>query len=383
MSKYDGQKARHLVTLEGRTMKRFFAVFALAAALFFTLGGRAFADNFDYGREQIEGALPDDAAEILDERNISPDNSGALNLTFGGVLSALWDLIKSEAGKPFTLFCVLGAAILLTALAESLSEQGNLKGVVSVVGVVCSAGAAAVAMNDVLGETLGALSATANFMLVFIPCIAGIAAVLGHITSASAVNSAAIAATQLFSQLAVNFLAPLCGSVLGLSIAGAVHPQLKTDKLGELIKKFVVWGLTLIMTIFMSILSAQTLVASASDNTAIKAAKFMVSQGVPIVGGTISDVVNTFGGSLSVLKGSVGTYGIIAAAVILFPSIARIFCYKIALASAQALAEMLGLKELGTLMKSCCAVMTIILSVSICFLLLNFSAVILLLAATN
>lgn len=364
-------------------MKRFFAVFALVMALFFTLGGRAFADNFDYGREQIEGALPDDASEILDEKGITPDNSGALNLTFGGVLSGLWDLFKSEAGKPFTLFCVLGAAILLTAFAESLAEQGNLKGVVSVVGVLCSAGAAAAAMNDVLGETLGALSATANFMLVFIPAIAGIAAVLGHITSASAVNSAAIAATQLFSQLAVNFLAPLCGSVLGLSIAGAVHPQLKTDKLGELIKKFVVWGLTLIMTIFMSILSAQTLVASASDNTAIKAAKFMVSQGVPIVGGTISDVVNTFGGSLSVLKGSVGTYGIIAAAVILFPSIARIFCYKIALACAQALAEMLGLKELGTLMKSCCAVTTIILSVSICFLLLNFSAVILLLAATN
>ena len=368
---------------KGRTMKRFFAVFALVMALFFTLGGRAFADNFDYGREQIEGALPDDASEILDEKGITPDNSGALNLTFGGVLSGLWDLFKSEAAKPFTLFCVLGAAILLTAFAESLAEQGNLKGVVSVVGVLCSAGAAAAAMNDVLGETLGALSATANFMLVFIPAIAGIAAVLGHITSASAVNSAAIAATQLFSQLAVNFLAPLCGSVLGLSIAGAVHPQLKTDKLGELIKKFVVWGLTLIMTIFMSILSAQTLVASASDNTAIKAAKFMVSQGVPIVGGTISDVVNTFGGSLSVLKGSVGTYGIIAAAVILFPSIARIFCYKIALACAQALAEMLGLKELGTLMKSCCAVTTIILSVSICFLLLNFSAVILLLAATN
>ena len=368
---------------KGRTMKRFFAVFALVMALFFTLGGRAFADNFDYGREQIEGALPDDASEILDEKGITPDNSGALNLTFGGVLSGLWDLFKSEAGKPFTLFCVLGAAILLTAFAESLAEQGNLKGVVSVVGVLCSAGSAAAAMNDVLGETLGALSATANFMLVFIPAIAGIAAVLGHITSASAVNSAAIAATQLFSQLAVNFLAPLCGSVLGLSIAGAVHPQLKTDKLGELIKKFVVWGLTLIMTIFMSILSAQTLVASASDNTAIKAAKFMVSQGVPIVGGTISDVVNTFGGSLSVLKGSVGTYGIIAAAVILFPSIARIFCYKIALACAQALAEMLGLKELGTLMKSCCAVTTIILSVSICFLLLNFSAVILLLAATN
>ena len=139
-------------------MKRFFAVFAVIFAMFFTVCGRAFADDLDYGREQIEDALPEGAGEILDEKGITPDNSGALNLTFGGVLSWLWDLFKSEAGKPFTLFCVLGAAILLTALAESLAEQGNLKGVVSVVGVLCSAGAAAVAMNDVLNETLGALS---------------------------------------------------------------------------------------------------------------------------------------------------------------------------------------------------------------------------------
>ena len=141
-------------------MKRFFTVFAVVFAIFFAFSGRAFADEPDYGREQIEGALPENAGEILNEKGITPDNSGALNLTFGDVLGGLWDLFKSEAAKPFTLFCVLGAAILLTALAESFAEQGNLKGVVSVVGVLCSAGAAAAAMNDVLNETLGALSAT-------------------------------------------------------------------------------------------------------------------------------------------------------------------------------------------------------------------------------
>ena len=364
-------------------MKRFLVIFALAAALFFALDKRAFASDFDYGREEIESALPDEAAQILDDGGISPENSGALGLSFGGVLSGIWSFFKSEAVKPLALFCTLAAVILLAALAESLTEKGNLRGVFSVVGALCTAAASAAAMNEVLGETLGALSATANFMLIFIPAIAGIAAVLGHITSATVVNSAAIAATQLFSQLAANFLAPLCGAVLGLSVAGAVNPQLKIDKIGELLKKAVVWGLTLLMTIFMSILSVQTLVASASDNAAIKTAKFMISQGVPIVGSTISDVVNTFSGSISLLKGSVGSYGMIAAAVILFPAVARIFCYKISLSCANALAETLGLKELGSLLKSCSSVMTIILSVSICFILLNFCAVILLLAVTG
>ncbi len=366
----------------GKIMKKFLALIMLIISLF-PISTTAHAQNFDYGQQQIMDALPDDANDALQQKNISPDNGGAVNLSFSGVLSDLWTLLKNQWSKPFTLFCALGAAMLLCALAQSLSDSGNLKGVFSVVGVLCTAGTAAVSMNEILAETLGALSSTANFMLVIIPSAAGIAAALGHISSAAAVNSAAVAATQLFSQLVVNFLAPLCGSIMGLSVSGAVFPQFKTDKLAEIVKKFVVWGITLIMTIFMGILSAQTLVAGASDNAAIKAAKFMVSQGVPIVGSTISDAVNTFSGSLSILKGSVGSYGIIAAAVILFPSIAKIVCYEIALSCAGALAEILGLKEIGMLMKSCRSVTTIILAVSICFLVLNFSAIILLLAATN
>lgn len=359
----------------------FFAVLALFLLPIFPI--TAHADTLDVGQEQIERALPDDAREALESEGITPDNSGALNLTFGGVLGELWELFKNNVTKPLALLCSLCGVVLFCALAESVSETGDMKGVLSAVGVMCGAGIAAKAVYEVLDGTLGLLSAAANFMLVFIPAFTAIAAVLGHVTTASAVNSAVLAATQLFSQLSVNFLAPLCGTIIGVSTAGAVHPQMKLDKLGELIKKFVVWGLTLIMTVFMSVLSAQTLVASSADNTAIKAAKFMVSQGVPIVGGTISDAVNTFGGSLTMLKSSLGTYGIIAVAVMLLPTLVSLICYRAALVCSEYMAEMFGLKELTALLKSCGAAMTIIIAVTVCFLLLNTLAAALLLAVTG
>ncbi len=343
----------------------------------------ASAEDIDFGQEQISEALPDNAREVLESEGITPDNSGALNLSFGGVLSEIWELFKSNVTKPFALLCSLCGVVLFCAIAESMCEAGNMKGVLSAVGVLCGAGIAASAVYEVLDGTLGLLSAAANFMLVFIPSFTAISAVLGHVTTATAVNSAALAATQLFSQLAVNFLAPLCGTIIGVSTAGAVHPQMKLDKLGELIKKFVVWGLTLIMTVFMSVLSAQTLVASAADNTAIKAAKFMVSQGVPIVGGTISDAVNTLGSSLTMLKSSVGTYGIIAVAVMILPALISLMCYRAALVCSEYMAEMFGLKELTALLKSCGAAMTIIIAVTVCFLLLNTLAAALLLAITG
>lgn len=359
----------------------FFAVVMAALTIFFPV--TAYAESLDYPSERLTEALPDDARELLEDEGIAPDNSGALNLTFTGVLAEVWETVKRNAAKPIALLCSLCGVVLFCAIAESLCGEGDMKGVLSAVGVLCGAGIATAAVYEALDGTLGLLSAAANFMLVFIPAFTAIAAALGHVTTAAAVNSAALAATQLFSQLAVNLLAPLCGTIIGVSTAGAVHPQMKLDKLGELIKKFVVWGLTLIMTVFMSVLSAQTLVASAADNAAVKAAKFMVSQGVPIVGGTIADAVNAFGGSLSMLKSSVGTYGIIAVAAIILPPLISLLCYKAALTCSQYAAEIFGLKELTALLKSCGAVMTIMIAVTVCFLLLNTLAAALLLAITG
>ena len=332
---------------------------------------------------ELSGALTDEAQDILDENGISPDNNGAENLTFFGVLQSVWDTLASKVTEPLKVLGALCGAILLCVLGNSIAPDNTLKGVISAVGAVCTAGICASAISGAVNDALEVLSAAANFMIVFIPSFAGISAALGYIYTASARNTAVIAASQLFSQICVNLLAPLCSAILGFSVAGAVHPELKIEKAGELIKKFTVWGLSLIMTIFMGVLSVQTAVASSSDGTALRTAKFIVSQGVPIVGGTISDAVGTVGGGLEILKSSVGTYGIIAVFAIILPIAASLVCYLMMFSAAEAAAEMFDLKPLSALAKSCTQIITIILAVCACFILLNFISVVLMFAMTK
>ena len=225
------------------------------------------------------------------------------------------------------------------------------------------------------------LSAASEFMLVFVPVFAGVIAAMGKAAAASAANTVILAAAQFFSQISVNFLTPVCGTVMGLSVTGAVHPEMSTDKLGELIRKAAVWGLSLLMTVFMSVLSAQTFVTNSADNVLIRTAKFAVSSGVPIVGGTISDAVNTVHASLSLMHSSIGTYGIAAGIVILLPSLISVMCYRFALTAAEAVSEVFGVKELSTLFRACGAVMSIIMAVIVCFLLLNTISAVIMLAA--
>jgi stage III sporulation protein AE len=166
---------------------------------------------------------------------------------------------------------------------------------------------------------------------------------------------------------------------MGLSVTGAIHPELNISRLAELIKKVSVWGLSLLMTVFMSILSAQTFVRNAADSVLIRTAKFAVSSGVPIVGGTISDAVNTVSASLSLLHSGIGTYGIIAVLVMILPPLITVALYRLALSVAEAFSSVFGIKELSELFKAAGWVMSIIMAVIVCFLLLNtISAVIML-----
>lgn len=355
----------------------------LIAAAAVILCGSASAEGYESYGDSLADALPPEASQILEDSGITPDNNGAAALSIDGVLNFLKEQILDRALGPLRLLAALAGIVLLCALsrsyADTAGQAGGMSGVFSAVGVLAGAGMTSAAISGALSDTLNVLQAASEFMLVFVPVFAGIIAAMGKAAAASAANTVTLGAAQLFSQLAVNFLVPVCGTVMGLSVTGAIHPELNISKLGELIKKWAVWGLSLLMTVFMSILSAQTFVKNSADSVLIRTAKFAVSNGVPIVGGTISDAVNTFHASLSLLHSSIGTYGIVAALAIILPTLITVVCYRMALSAAEALSDVFGVSELSALFRASGSVMAIIMAVIVCFLLLNtISAVIML-----
>ena len=299
---------------KGRKMRRILLtlakIFAVIAAAFLLCGSARAEGSGEYGdiNSALSDAVPPEASEILEGGGITPDNNGAAALSFGGVLEFLRDMLMDRLTEPLRLFASLCGVVILCALSRSSADGagGNMSGVFSAVGVLAGAGMTTAAISGALRDTLDVLSAASEFMLVFVPVFAGVIAAMGKAAAASAANTVILAAAQFFSQISVNFLTPVCGTVMGLSVTGAVHPEMSTDKLGELIRKAAVWGLSLLMTVFMSVLSAQTFVTNSADNVLIRTAKFAVSSGVPIVGGTISDAdsdtaaVADLGGVLSV-----------------------------------------------------------------------------------
>jgi len=327
-----------------------------------------------YENSEITDALPEDALDVAENLGVTPDG-GALNLTFGRVMGEIIGMIKTEIAKPLRLFACLSGVILLCALAESLrdSSGGNnnaAKKAFETAGVLAGAGMMSGAIAECVVRASDALTAAGAFMLTFIPVMAGILAVMGQMTAAGIFGSSVVAAAQIFSEIMAAALMPLSASVLGVSIAGAVTPDLQTYKLAAAVKKIVIWTLGLSATLFTGLLGIQGMVAASADSLAMKAAKFTVSGSVPIVGGAVSDALGIAAGSVSILKSTTGAFGLIALAAVCLPPLLSALCFRLALTAAAAISDIFGVGRLGSLIRSGESVMAIILAMIICFALI-------------
>ena len=349
---------------------RFIAFVCTAAAFAFILSFKA--GCVDFGTDELYGALPENALEYLEEKDITPENNGIMNISVQDILSGIFDMIGENIGKPLRMFTSLLAVILLTSLAEGLrdaSGKGAPVQVFSLVSALAAAITVSLHLSSALSSIGGALSGASGFMLTYIPVLAGVIAIGGHASTAAVFSSVTVVAIQILAQLITAFLLPCTSSLLGISAAGGLNPDLKTDRLGDGIKKAVIWGLGLIMTVFMGILSVQSTISASADSVALRAARFAVASSVPFVGGAVSDALATVKSSISLLKSGIGGFGIAAGGCILLPVIINAACFRFFLFLADVVSDIFGNSQVTRMIKAGENVMSIIISMLACFFL--------------
>lgn len=364
-------------------MKKIFCVALMIFALWVCLGtqvhGEAYSDNGeqvatdDYGQNEILEALPNDVQNKLESEGITPDNQGALKLNPMGVIKKIWQVFIENVSKPLKFLLSMTGIALLCSLANSINVDKNaqLSQNFAVVSILAGAGIIISAIGETVVEITTALSQGANFMLAFIPVFAGFMATSGQLTSAGVFNGIFLTASQLFSQIGVNFLLPISSTILGISIAGTVNSEIKVENIARTIKVAINWILGLLMTVFIGLLSVQSLVANSADSVLMKTTKFAVSSGVPIVGSSVAEAVGAVYTSVSLIKNSVGTFGIIAAIVLVAPPILTLLSYKLAVMLSSGVCELFGANQLASMLKSAGEVLSITFAVLICFIVIS------------
>lgn len=345
-------------------------IFLLYTAPPFVVSANQGADRMEIhnieGMDELSEAVPEQARDYLSENDISADDSsGLMSLSPAKLLGDVLSMAKSKAISPIKLLASLIGVVILCSLLESMQDtvhKSSLSHTFGVIGVIASSTILTVQIGDCIFQATQTLHDGSDFMLLYVPIFSSILAVGGNITTATVYNGIVFSAAQIISQMTSTVFVPMIGSFLALSIVGSIMPELNLISLANAIKNITMWGLGIIMTIFVGLLTVQSFVGTATDTLALKATKFAISAFVPVVGGALSEALNTVQGSMGILKASIGGFGIIAGAMTMLPTIIYVVMIKGSISIAGIVSDIFGTTKLSSLFKSCSATLSIIIA---------------------
>lgn len=378
-------------------MKRFILV--ILSALFFILFGGIsvsaessasvnIADELDIDTDGITENLTPEAKEFLYENGISPgDPETMTKITPKDVFSYIWEQFKTALQKPFKAFASVMAVILIAAFIESLEDSMSNKSLSKIFGVICvlvSVGIISDSVSESLKTAAEALNSGGTFMMGYVPVFAGITASSGSVTSAVSYNMLLLLVAETAVQFSGELIIPVLSVCMAMGIVESINPDFHLSRITEAVKNAVTFALGFIMTVFIGLLSLQSIVGASADTLGVKAAKFMVSNCIPVVGGAIADTYTTVKSSLGLLRGGAGFFGIAAIFIIILPPILEIAAIKLMLTAADVVSGLFGVSQIKVLIKNSSWIMTTVFSLLICFsVMLIISTAILMLVGLN
>lgn len=243
-----------------------------------------------------------------------------------------------------------------------------------------------IALNSfylVFSYTKDAIDAMSNFLMALLPLILGLMATFGSFISVSFFQPIIVFLILSSGVLVSSFILPLLFLSAVLLIVSSLTENYQVTNLANLLKSISLGALGIFLTVFIGVLSVQGAASAIQDGVAMKTAKFVTGNFIPVFGRTFTDAADTILSASLLLKNSVGIVGVIIIVLIaLFPAIkilAIAFIYKVAAAVLQPIGDGPIITSLTIISKYIMYILACLIAVTIMF----FLAIVILVVAGN
>jgi len=244
---------------------------------------------------------------------------------------------------------LLGSLLLLTILSVFLQSLHSAfeKGAVSKVAYsIIFMVLIIIALNSfrVAAEyAIEAIDAMSQFILALLPLLLALIASSGGVATSAFFHPVLVFLVNISSIVIKNAVLPLLFLATLLSIANTLNGQFKVSQLSNLLKKISIGILGAFITIILGVISIQGAASAVADGVAIRTAKFVAGNFVPVVGRMFTDAADTVLNASLLLKNTVGIAGVavilLIAAFPAFKILVISFIYKLSAALMQPLGD--------------------------------------------
>lgn len=305
------------------------------------------------GADRIKDSLNGTAKEFFESENIDPADYNWVNsIKAENVFSHIWSFVKNGAKEPFRAGFILLAVIIVAAAVRALRSDREVDASVKFVVTLAACGTIIYGVFGSINSAVNAIKGTGSFMTAFVPVYMGLVSVSGAPVSAAASGGMLLFAAEFIGGTAAFLITALMGAYLAVSISAGVSPLLSGTGLSEVLKRSGMWIMSFCTTVFLGVLTAQNAVNTAADTLSVRTARFILGTCVPVAGTALSGAVKTVSSSLSLIKSSVGIYGVVALAVMLLPIFAELLLWRLVLAASGAVCKLFSIEETSKLFKA-------------------------------
>lgn len=332
----------------------FCAVFIVLAVVLVTITASATEyEDISEDYEQLLDGIPEDMADELPDGLFSQDIDeihGAVDQMSGFeyIVDTVMSILGLELGSALKLLATLLSVVVLSALLRTISSlmrSNMIKNVVGLCGTAAVMGAVIMLQYDSMNTVknfLDRLNVLANSM---VPIMGTLYAMGGNVAQAAVNNSAMMIFLTVCETLCNRTVMPVTVLCLGFALASAFSTQVDLKGISAFVKKSYTVIISFVMMLLMTVLAAQSTLASASDGIAARAAKFVAGNFIPVVGGSVGESLKTVAGSVKYIRSTVGIAGIVIIVLLILPTLISVITTRLAIMLSGTAARMLGCRE--------------------------------------
>ncbi len=282
----------------------------------------------DVFQEQLEDAEAEDSFATLFDRAEPKEilwqlMQGKIEISPAAIMKTLFRIFMGEVYQGLTLLIFIVILSVLCSYLTGLQEGFGAEGVGMAAFYACYiiiAGIASVAFYqtaECAGETVEQI---ALFMKMVVPLVITTLVTCGALVSAAVLEPVLITVVELSVAIIQGIMIPAVMIATGMNIVNHLSDRFKTQKLVKFMNQSIKWGLSVMLTVFVSVAGIQSIASGGADALSVKLSKFATANLIPVVGGILSESVETIMNCSVLIKNSVGIFGILCLlAMVVFP----------------------------------------------------------------
>ncbi len=266
----------------------------------------------------------------------------SLSLSFNNIVSIISESLRDAFLPSLGVFAGLFCLVVLCALTNTVTLSFGGRDVSSYISAICFSGYTFSLIRTLSTNVGQCAEKIRNITLAMLPGMVTANAAEGVNTARAGYTGVSIA-LEVAQSVVVEGIMPCVKLLFVIALVSAISGEfIDLSGLSSFVRSCTVWFLSLSMTVVVTVMHFQNIVAKAQDSISARALRFASVSFVPVVGGLVGESLRTVTESIKSVKAISGMTGVSAILVVALPPLVAILLYKLEILLCAGFAKMLG-----------------------------------------